>query len=112
MKSLIALAVLFVTTTSFASWYTTQSFSKIFYADTEAQLVQDVEAAIPAIEAGEDKDLSFSMRAQQCSPIESRYIKIGKLFIKKVYKKVDGVLVPQVRGMLVVSHTHCFESVH
>ena len=112
MKSLIAIALLITTTTSFASYYTTQSFSKIFYAATEAELVKNVEAAIPSIEAGEDEGLSQSMRFQQCLPIHPRHIKIGKLFIKKVYKKVDGVLVPQVRGMLVVSHNHCFESSH
>lgn len=112
MKSLIAIALLVTATSSYAVWWSTQSFSEIFYADSEAQLVSDVEAAIPAIEAGEDESLTQSMLFQNCKPIEPRYIKVGKLFIKKVYKKVDGVLVPQYKGTLVVSHTHCFESAH
>lgn len=112
MKSLFAIALLAAATSSYAIWWSTQSFSKIFYAETEEQLVADVEAAIPAIEAAQDKGLTQSMKFQNCKPIEPRYIKVGKLFTKKVYKKVDGVLVPQYKGTLVVSHTHCFEASH
>ena len=112
MKSLIVALTLLVSASSFAAGYTTQSFSKIFYAATEAELVAAVEAAIPSIQAGEDKELSRSMGYQQCAPIHPRHIKIGKLFIKKRYTTVDGVLVPNYRGMLVVSHNRCFESNH
>ena len=112
MKSLVLAIALVASTSSFAAGYVTQSFSKIFYAPTEAELVEKVEAAIPSIQAGEDKELSNSMRFQQCNPIHPRHIKIGKLFIKKRYTTVDGVLVPNYRGMLVVSHNHCFESNH
>lgn len=112
MKSLIVIAFLITSVSSFASYYTTQSFSKIFFAESEKDLVAKVEAAIPSIEAGQDEDLSRSMGYQNCAPIHPRHIKIGKLFIKKIYSRVDGVLVPKVRGMLVVSHNHCFEASH
>ncbi|WPU66797.1 hypothetical protein [Peredibacter starrii] len=112
MKALIVAVALIASAQSFAAGYVTQSFSKIFYAPTEAELVEKVEAAIPSIQAGEDKELTRSMEFQACSPIHPRHIKIGKLFIKKRYTTVDGVLVPNYRGMLIVSHNRCFESNH
>lgn len=112
MKSLLVIALLVTSVSSFAVGYVTQSFSKIFYASTEAELVEMVEAAIPAIEAGEDRDLTRSMGFQRCSPIHPRHIKIGKLFIKKIYSKENGTLAPKFKGTLVVSHNHCFEGRH
>lgn len=112
MKSLIVIALLMTSVSSFASGYGTQSFSKIFYAASEAELVADVEAAIPMIEAGQDKKLSSSMWYQACRPIAPRHIKIGELFVKKVYSMVDGVLAPKFAGTLVISHNRCLESSH
>ena len=112
MKTIILAAALLASTSSFAAGYVTRSFSKIFYAPTEAELVEKVEAAMPAIQAGEDKELSRSMEFQDCKPIHPRHIKIGKLFIKKRYITVDGVLVPNYRGLLIVNHNNCYESGH
>lgn len=112
MKSLLTIALLTASVSSFATVFSTQSFSKIFYASSEAELVEQVEAAIPSIEAGEDKELSRSMRFQRCSPIHPRHIKIGKLFIKKIYSKENGTLTPKLKGTLVVSHNRCFEGRH
>lgn len=112
MKMLVLAITLLVSAQLFAVSYHQQSFSKIFYAQTEAELVEKVEAAIPSIQAGDDKELTRSMQFQKCDPIRPSYIKIGKLFIKKRYTTVDGVLVPSYRGQLVVTHTRCAEFYH
>lgn len=112
MKTVIALTFLLASFSSFASQYVSESFSKMFYASSEAELVAAVEAAIPAIQNGEDKGLTQSMKFQNCAPIEARYIKVGKLLIKKLYKTENGVLVPSYRGQLIVTHTHCFVTYH
>lgn len=110
MKTMILTVFLFVTASSFAAGFVKKSFSKNFYAATETELVSLVEAAIPEIEAGHDKELTRSMKLHKCRPIHPRHIKVGKLFIKKVYQRVDAVLVPRFRGTLIVSHNHCFEN--
>lgn len=109
MKSLLVIAFLTASFSSFGAGYVNKNFYKYFYATTEAELVAQVETAIPGIEAGEDKDLNRSMRFQRCQ-MNPRYINVGKLYIKKIYSKEDGVLVSKFKGILTVSNRRCFES--
>ena len=110
MKTFALMAALLVSTSSFAAGWTTQSFGKYFYAPTEEEVLAQVEAAIPTIAAGQDKELSRSMEFQDCRPIHPRHIKIGKTFVKKFWRNDNGTLVVKYRAILTVSHNHCFES--
>jgi len=111
MKVLIASAFIFASLSASAANWTSKTFSKVFYAPTEVELVQEVEAAIPAIEAGEDEELTRSMKRENCDFLggAGNRISTGKLFIKKIYKRDGKALSPVYRGILVVKHNRCFE---
>lgn len=109
MKFAFITILLLASVLSFGAGYISKSFSKIFYAPSEAELVQIVESSIPSIERGDDEDLTRSMKRERCD-FHTGKIKVGKLFIKKIYTKVDGALVAKYRGLLVVNHSRCFES--
>ncbi len=111
MKTIVLIATLALSASSFAAGYETQSFGKYFWASTEAEVVEMIEEAIPSIKAGEDKELNQSMKFQNCT-VHPRHIKIGKTFIKKFYRTVDGVLVSKYRGLVTVSNNRCFVSNH
>ena len=111
MKTIVLIAALALSASSFAAGYETQSFGKYFWASTEAEVVEMIEEAIPSIKAGEDKELTQSMKFQNCD-VHPRHIKIGKTFIKKFYRTVDGVLVSKYRGLVTVSNNRCFVSNH
>ena len=110
MKTFALMAALLVTTSSFATSFTTQSFGKYFYASTEEEVVALMEAAIPTLAAGQDKEISQSMEFQNCAPIHPRHIKVGKkTFIKKFWRNDNGTLVVTYRGLVTVSHNRCME---
>ena len=108
MKVLIASAFIFASLSASAANWTAKTFSKVFYAPTEVELVQEVEAAIPAIEAGEDEELTRSMKREKCD-LSGNRISAQNLIIKKIYKRDGKVLNPVYRGILVVKHNRCFE---
>jgi hypothetical protein len=108
MKSIIVIAALALSASSFAGMpFETQSFGLYFWGSSEEEVVSMIEEAIPSVQTGDYKDLAKSMTFQRCAPIHPRHIKIGKTFIKKFYKNVDGKLSVSYRGLLTVSHNHC-----
>src|SRR3989344_6675833 len=109
MKTVILMTALLASFSSFAAGYETQSFGKYFWASSEEEVVAMIEAALPTIKAGQDKELSRSMEFQRCE-VHPYNIKIGKTFIKKFYRTVNGNLEAKFRGLLVVSNTRCFVS--
>ncbi len=109
MKTIVLIAALALSASSFAAGYETNSFGKYFWASSEEEVVSMIEAAIPSIKAGQDKELTQSMKFQRCD-VHPRHIKIGKTFIKKFYRTVDGTLEAKFRGLLIVSNNRCFVS--
>ena len=105
MKTIIALLIAL---NSFGAFAGTKFFSKSFKAETEAELVAQVEAAIPSIKDGSDRSVRSDLRFEGCWPINERYIKIQTLSISKYYKPVeDGSLVPYYSGSLSFLHKGC-----
>lgn len=107
MKTIIAALALTLSASSFAMPFETQSFGLYFWGSSEEEVVTMIEEAIPSVQTGEFEDLAKRMGFQRCAPISARHIKIGKTFIKKFYKNVNGTLSVSYRGLLTVSHNRC-----
>lgn len=107
MKTFIAALALTLSASSFAMPFETQSFGLYFWGSSEEEVVSMIEEAIPSVKTGNYEDLAKRMGFQNCAPIHARHIKIGKTFVKKFYKNVDGKLEVSYRGLLTVSHNRC-----
>ena len=93
---------------SFGAFAGTKFFSKSFKAETEAELVAAVEAAIPSIKNGTDRSVRSDLQFEGCWPVNERYIKIQTLSISKYYKLTeDGSLAPYYSGSLSFLHNGC-----
>jgi len=109
MKTIVLIAALALSASSFAAGYESKSFSKTFWATSEEEVLAMVEAALPTIK--EDKALLRSMKFQKCNT-HPRNIKIGNTLVKKFYRTVDGTLEAKFRAMLIVKNTRCFVNNH
>lgn len=110
MKLFVLVAFVLTSLTASAAGYRSKMFTKVFYAETEEQLLADVEAAIPLIEDYQDEDLIRSMKRERCDFLGKGRIRAGKLFVKKVYKREGKAMVAKYRGLLMVTHNRCFET--
>ncbi|MFP5385557.1 MAG: hypothetical protein ACLGHN_05720 [Bacteriovoracia bacterium] len=107
MKTVIALILALNSFAAFAG-FSTKFFSKSFKAETEAELVAAVEAAIPSIKNGTDRSVRQDFHYEGCWPVSERYIKIKTLSISKFYKlNDDGSLLPYYSGSLSFLHRGC-----
>jgi hypothetical protein len=107
MKTFLALTVLLASVSSHAWSLRTQKFSESFVATTEAELIAEVESALPSIQNADYKRVAREMRNKGCYPLNAKHIEIGSLSISKYYKYEGGSLVPYVRGSLYFSHDNC-----
>ncbi len=107
MKTIVLIAALALSASSFAAGYETNTFSKIFWGTSEEEVLSMVEAALPTIK--EDKGLLQSMKFQNCDT-HPRHIKIGNTLIKKFYRNVNGTLEAKYRATLIVKNNRCFVS--
>ena len=107
MKTIVLIAALALSASSFAAGYETNTFTKIFWGASEEEVLSKVEASLPTFK--EDKELLQSMRFQKCDT-HARNIKIGNTLVKKFYRTVDGTLEAKFRAMLIVKNTRCFVS--
>lgn len=107
MKTIVLIAALALSASSFAAGYETNTFSKIFWGTSEEEVLSMVEASLPTIK--EDKDLLQSMKFQKCDT-HPRHIKIGNTLVKKFYRNVNGTLEAKYRATLIVKNNRCFVS--
>jgi hypothetical protein len=82
----------------------TKTFSHSIKAETEQELLNKAEIAIPLIQSGKIKAV-FQMG---CWPNNSRTIKVKSLSVKKYYSvESDNTLTPYFTGSISYHHRRC-----
>ncbi|MBT4791187.1 MAG: hypothetical protein HON90_06420 [Halobacteriovoraceae bacterium] len=108
MKKLLAIILVSLSINAFAVT-TGKSFSVKFTGDSEAEVMEQAEAAIPKIKNFTYKRLKRDMSMEHCWPLRAKYIEISGLGIGKSYEYVNGELTAVYTGRLSIWHTSCWE---
>lgn len=100
--------IVFIFSLSSLASTTTKSFSiYIGQADSEAEVLSMGQKMIAEIENAKNSSANQSMRWSYCSPLNSRYIKVTSMDVKKQYLNVAGVFEPVFVGSLFFKHRSC-----
>jgi len=107
MKTILFLAMSFLVLSASAKIVTTDSFTVYVKADTEEQLLLQVEQTIPLIRSGEIQSAFQS----NCLQNNNTSIKVTTVNIDKIYT-VDSydALTPSYTGAINYDHNNCLDS--
>ena len=108
MKTLLAIVLVALSVNVFAG-QEAKRFSVKFTGESEADVMAQVEAAIPSIQNLTYKRLKRDMSFEQCWPLTAKYVEIDGLGIGKSYVYVNGKLTAVYTGRLSIWHTSCWE---
>ena len=102
MKKISTLIIALFAITAFAR-VGIQRFDHKLSAETEVELLDKIEEAIPLIQKGKIK----SVFQTTCWPNNKKTIKIKNIITRKAYKYVDEELVPYFVGKINYIHKRC-----